>query len=186
MNATKNSPCPCCGEGTLRSLNRDYLAKIGEGQQIKVPNIPMEVCDKCGEEILPLESARVVDAAIAGYTERLTPDDLQEIREQFGVDQTEMSEVLGLGGKTYHRWEKGSQYPSRSMGYYLRLLREHPEVFEWLRSRGWRGRNRVTSGEPSPLRDMQHQFPALAQNPNRLNTIMTARCNYALILFDKQ
>jgi DNA-binding XRE family transcriptional regulator len=66
---------------------------------------------------------------------------MREMREQFGVDQTEMSEALGLGGKTFHRWEKGSQYPSRSMGYYLRLLRQFPEAFEWLRSRRWKRRN---------------------------------------------
>lgn len=185
MNATKNTPCPCCGEGTLRSLSRDYLAKIGEGQKIKIPNVSMEVCDKCGEEILSLESARLVDAAIADHTERLTPDDLQEIREQCGVDQTEMSDVLGLGSKTYHRWEKGSQYPSRSMGYYLRILRDHPELFEWLRSRGWQGRNRLTTSEKSPLSEMQSRFPVLAANPSRLNYAVTARFNYAGVLFDK-
>jgi putative zinc finger/helix-turn-helix YgiT family protein len=140
MNATTNPLCPCCGEGTLRSLSRDYLAKIGEGQTIKVPNVQMEICDKCGEEILLLEAAREVDSAIAEYTDRLTCEELTAIREEFGVDKTEMSEALGLGGKTYLRWEQGNQYPSRSMGFYLRVLREFPEAFEWLRSRKWRGR----------------------------------------------
>jgi putative zinc finger/helix-turn-helix YgiT family protein len=142
----------------------------------------MEVCDKCGEEILSLESARAVDAAIADHTERLTPNELRELREQFGVDQTEMSEALGLGGKTFHRWEKGTQYPSRSMGYYLRLLREFPEAFEWLRSRRWKGRNRHVTREQSPEAEMQQRFPALAQNRVRLTTAMTDRCNYAMVL----
>jgi putative zinc finger/helix-turn-helix YgiT family protein len=186
MKATKNSPCPCCGEGILRSLSRDYLAKIGEGQTIKVPNIQMEVCDKCGEEILSLEAARDVDSAIAEYTDRLTPEELTAIRKEFGVDQTEISEALGLGGKTYHRWEKGSQYPSRSMGYYLRVLREYPEVFAWLRGRGWQARNRVTTIEKSPLLDMESRFRALAGNPSRLNSLATDRRNYALALFDKK
>jgi len=137
MKDIKETTCPCCGEGLLRPIKRDYAAAIGEGQTLRIPNIEMEVCDQCGEEILPLESARIVDAAIAEHTERLTPDDLRQIREQFGVDQTEMSEVLGLGGKTYHRWEKDSQYPSRSMGCYLRVLREFPDTFKWLRSRHW-------------------------------------------------
>ncbi len=93
MNATKNTPCPCCGEGTLRSLSRDYLAKIGEGQTIKVPNIAMEVCNKCGEEILSLEAAREVDSAIADYTDRLTPEELTGIRDDFSVDKSEMSDA---------------------------------------------------------------------------------------------
>jgi putative zinc finger/helix-turn-helix YgiT family protein len=186
MNATTNSPCPCCGEGTLRSLRRDYLAKIGEGQTIKIPSVEMEVCDKCGEEILSLEAAREVDSAIAEYTDRLTPEELTAIREGFGVDKTEMSEALGLGGKTYLRWEQGNQYPSRSMGYYLRVLREFPEVFAWLQSRGWQGRNRVTTSEKSPLLDMESRFPALAGNPSRLNSLATDRRNYAMLLFDKK
>jgi len=137
MKATKETKCPCCGKGSLRALKREFVANIGDGQKLRIPDIEMEVCDKCGQEILSLESARAVDAAIAVHTERLTKKDLRAIREQFGVDQTEMSEALGLGAKTFHRWEKGSQYPSRSMGYYLRLLREFPESFEWLRSRQW-------------------------------------------------
>jgi putative zinc finger/helix-turn-helix YgiT family protein len=186
MNTTKTARCPCCGEGTLHFTVKDYLAKIGEGQTIKIPNIQMEACDKCGEEILSLESAREVDLAIAEYTDRLTPAELMAIREGFDVDQTEMSEALGLGSKTYHRWEKGSQYPSRSMGYYLRVLREYPEAFTWLVSRGWQGRNRLTRVEKPLLLEMQSRFPALAANPNRLNSVMTGRYNHALVLFDKK
>ena len=145
MNDSKTTICPCCGEGSLHTLKRDFNAAIGDGEKLTVPNIEMDVCDRCGEEILPLESAREVEAAIADQTERLTPDELREIREQFDVDQTEMSESLGLGNKTYHRWENGTQYPSRSMGYYLRVLREYPEAFKWLRSRQWRERNHVVS-----------------------------------------
>ena len=145
MNNTKETTCPCCGEGTLLALKRDYVANIGDGQKLIIPNIEMEVCDKCGEEILSLEAARAVDVAIGGHIDRLTTTELREIRAQFGLDQTEMSEALGLGGKTFHRWEKGTQYPSRSMGYYMRLLREFPDAFEWLRARGWKGRNRIVT-----------------------------------------
>ena len=178
MNTADPTLCPACEKGHLSLVTRDFVAHIGEGQKLRVPGITMEVCDKCDEEILPLESAREVDAAIAEYTDRLTPGELTEIREAFKVDQTEMSEALGLGSKTYHRWEKGSQYPSRSMGYYLRALREYPEVFAWLRARGWHGRNRITtqglptivfgncgvgfapvrreqSGRPAPIADVQ-------------------------------
>ncbi|MBI2946280.1 MAG: type II toxin-antitoxin system MqsA family antitoxin [Verrucomicrobia bacterium] len=186
MSDLANTTCPACGEATLQTVKRDYIAPIGDGQKLRIPNIEMEVCDKCGEEILSLEAAREVDSAIAEYTDRLNPDELTAVRENFGVDKTEMSEVLGLGGKTYLRWEQGNQYPSRSMGYYLRVLREFPEAFAWLRSRGWRGRNRVATAERTPLVEMQHRFPALASDPSRLNALATTRCNFALILFAKK
>jgi putative zinc finger/helix-turn-helix YgiT family protein len=159
MKATRETTCLCCGKGSLHTLKRDFVAKIGDGQTLRIPNIEMEVCDRCGEEILSLESARAVDAAVAHHTERLTTNELREMREQFGVDQTEMSEALGLGGKTFHRWEKGSQYPSRSMGYYLRLLREFPETFAWLRSRRWKRRNgKKGSGIVTLLRQKERQL----------------------------
>jgi putative zinc finger/helix-turn-helix YgiT family protein len=186
MSAPTNNVCPSCGEATLQTVKRDYIAPIGEGQKLRIPSIEMEVCDKCGEEILSLEAAREVDSAIAEHTDRLNPDELTAIRENFGVDKTEMSDVLGLGGKTYLRWEQGSQYPSRSMGYYLRVLREFPDSFAWLRSRGWRGRNRVAAAERTPLAEMQQRFPALAGDPSRLNALATTRCNFALILFAKK
>jgi YgiT-type zinc finger domain-containing protein len=55
----------------LRTLQREFVANIGEGQKLQIPNIEMEVCGKCGEEILSLESARAVRAALATHTEQL-------------------------------------------------------------------------------------------------------------------
>jgi len=186
MKESKITTCPFCGKSSLRTIKQEYVADIGEGQKIRIPDIEMGVCMECGEEVLSLESARAVDAAISDHNERLTSRELQDIREQFGVDQTEISEALGLGGKTFHRWEKGSQYPSRSMGYYLRVLREFPYAFEWLRSRGWRGRNRLAEIEKSPLAEMRHRYPELAKHPGRLNALTTTRFNAALILFSRK
>jgi putative zinc finger/helix-turn-helix YgiT family protein len=171
-----------CGEGSLASIKQDYIADIGEGQKLRIPNVEMEVCDNCGEEILSLAAAREIDAAIAEHTDRLSTEELTAIREEFGADKTEMSEVLGLGGKTYLRWEQGKQYPSRSMGYYLRVLREFPETFEWLRARGWRGRNRIKTAKHSPVLDVRTRFPKLSANQHRLEAAMSRRSNSALAL----
>jgi putative zinc finger/helix-turn-helix YgiT family protein len=184
MKTSENNICPICGEGSLAIMKREYIAEIGEGQKLRIPNVEMEVCDHCGEEILSLEAARDVDTAIAEHTERLSPEELTAIREEFHVDKTEMSEALGLGGKTYLRWEQGKQYPSRSMGYYLRVLREFPQAFEWVRSRGWRGRNRIATREPLPITDMRHCFPVLAGNPARLDAAKTHRGNPARALLE--
>jgi YgiT-type zinc finger domain-containing protein len=51
---------------------RDYLADVGGGQQLRIPNIEMEVCDKCGEEILSLETARKIDTAISDHRRRVS------------------------------------------------------------------------------------------------------------------
>jgi hypothetical protein len=51
---------------------------------------------------------------------------------------TLLAESLGLGSKTWMRWENGEQNISRSMGYFIRTLSQFPEVYEWVADRGWR------------------------------------------------
>ncbi len=135
--------CPCCNKGKLKPTLLDYQITVQDEIEITVPRLPVERCTQCGEIALPAESAAMVDEAVAEQNEQLTPKELETVRENMGLDQTEMSELLGLGGKTYHRWERGIQVPSRSMGYYLRVLAEFPEVVEWLRERTWRKKNRL-------------------------------------------
>ena len=149
MNAQSANLCASCEKGNLREQRLDYTVTAADGAKVVVPNLLVEVCDHCGEIAVAADAAAVVDAAIAEQTEQLTVRELGRIREDLGVDQTEMSEILGLGGKTYHRWEKGNQVPSRSMGYYLRTLAEFPEAFAWLRERGWRTKKRHAASSPA-------------------------------------
>ena len=175
--------CPACNTGRLREQRLDYTVAAADGVKVVVPNLLVEVCDHCGEIVLSADAADTVDAAIAEQTEQLTPHELERIREDLDVDQTEMSEILGLGGKTYHRWEKGNQVPSRSMGYYLRTLAEFPMAFAWLRERGWKKRNRVAGLAV----DLAVAFPDLEIRGEYIvssNTKM-ASINRALALFGK-
>jgi len=152
-----HTECLECGRGHLHERRIVYTVRLSDGSEVSVPDLVVEVCDCCGEVALGPDAAAKVDAVIAETTEQLTPRELERIREDCGVDQMQMSEILGLGEKTYHRWEKGNQVPSRSMGFYLRILADYPEVFDWLRNRGWRNRNRVAT----PTMDLKIMFPDL-------------------------
>jgi putative zinc finger/helix-turn-helix YgiT family protein len=171
MKSLEGQTCPFCGAGKFVLTTIDYEAELPDAQTLVVPNLPVERCDQCGETVFPAESSQRIDSAIAEGTEQLTPRELERIRDDLGVDQTEMSEILGLGGKTYHRWENGSQYPSRSMGYYIRLLHEFRDAFDWLRERGWRGKNRVR--QFTTPHDFAVQFPDLAGKGSRGASVST-------------
>ena len=183
MNADTANLCPTCDTGHFRPKRIDYTVTADDGLKANVPNLLVEICDHCGEIALSADAATAVDAAIAEQTEQLTVRELERIRDDLGVDQTEMSEILGLGGKTYHRWEKGNQVPSRSMGYYLRILAEFPEAFAWLRSRGWQLRNRLVT--PSVTFDFSTAFPDLNAIPNISLKREVPRFNPAKALFGK-
>ena len=192
MNAPKptktlaGKPCRECGEGKFELVQITHLAKIPNDNPVTVADIWVDRCNHCGETLFPGETVQFIQTVVADSTEQLTSQELEEIRELLGVRrQDDMSEILGLGEKTFHKWESGSQVPTRSMSYYIRVLAEFPEAFGWLRARGWRGRNRLTTAEKSPLQEMKSRFSALAANPSRLNNVMTNRINYAGVLFAK-
>ena len=192
MNAPKPSntlagkTCRECGEGKFELVQITHLEKIPNDNPVTVADVWVDRCNHCGEILFPGETAQFIEMVVADSTEQLTSQDLEQIRELLGVRrQDDMSEILGLGEKTFHKWESGSQVPTRSMSYYIRVLAEFPEAFAWLRARGWRGRNRLTTSERSPLEDMQMRFRVLASNPSRLNAVMTDRTNYAGVFFAK-
>jgi putative zinc finger/helix-turn-helix YgiT family protein len=142
MISLKGQICPFCQKGKFVQTKIDYKVGLPDDQSFIVPRLAVDRCDQCAEIAIPGPSSRRIEAAIAEHTEQLTPRELKQIREDLALDQTEMSEILGLGSKTYHRWEHGTQYPSRSMGYYLRVLHEFSHAFDWLRMRGWRKQTR--------------------------------------------
>jgi hypothetical protein len=69
------------------------------------------------------------------------------------------------------------------MGYYLRVLREFPEAFQWLRERGWRCKNRIRLATIEP--GFGTAFPDLAATKNEPVKLEAPRFNPAKALFGK-
>jgi putative zinc finger/helix-turn-helix YgiT family protein len=171
MNAPKPSTtlsgntCRECGVGKFELVQITHIEKIPNDNPVTVADIWVERCNHCGEVIFPGETVCYIEAIVAEQTEQLKGEDLEQIREFLGVQrQDDMSEILGLGEKTFHKWESGSQVPTRSMSFYIRILAEFPEAFHWLKSRSWRAKNRVAIS--STLTDWSAMFPDLPQQPS--------------------
>ena len=159
-----------CGHGKFELVQIDHSANVANDNPIAIPNIWVDRCNHCGEILFPGDTVHYIETVVAEETEQLTGRDLEQIREDLGVDrQDEMSEILGLGTKTFHKWESSSQLPTRSMCYYIRLLAKFPEVFEWLRRREWRNANRLTGRNAK--NDFSAMFPDLqvSEDQNRLS-----------------
>lgn len=75
-----------------------------------------------GEIYLNGDALAKLDRVKARYEGIMLPDDIRQLRERFGLTQTEISNALGLGGKTWTRWETGRERPSRSMNNMLVFL----------------------------------------------------------------
>lgn len=138
--------CFECADGVLGEVFKSMTIEAQNGEEITIPNVLVHKCNSCGEETIPFQSVKYVDEYIAEATEALTPEQIYNLFRVYNLDQMQLAEALGLGSKTYHRWQKGTQRPSRSMGYYLRTLAQFPEAFEWVKSRKWRENKNGCSG----------------------------------------
>lgn len=161
----KNYPKQCidCGNAAYEILSVDYPQRDAEGNEIIVSSVEILRCPNCGEELVPAASSKKIGAAVAEANEQLKPEHLYNMMESFETDsQKELAEICGFGEKTFHRWLKGTQTVSRSMGYYLRVLTQFPEAFLYVKERAWRNgpAPQAESSEESASETVS-QFPAL-------------------------
>jgi putative zinc finger/helix-turn-helix YgiT family protein len=118
--------CPICGKGILKALSGEFKATFedndGKRRDLLVPNITYEKCDSCGEELLDQDASKRISQAQRAAMGLLSADQIRAIRQKLGRTQRKMSELLGIGEKTYCRWESGTHFQSEAFDRYLRLL----------------------------------------------------------------
>jgi len=114
-------PCPFCA----RTQDDFPHGPVCIDRSIKCGN-----CGACGPQF---ENANI---SVEAWNKRPIEheNEFKTLRESFGVKtQDEMSKILGLGTKTYHRWESKKGKPTKSMANLLSILRRHPETFDTLK-----------------------------------------------------
>jgi putative zinc finger/helix-turn-helix YgiT family protein len=123
--------CPICGEHTLRSqvgeFNTEFQDAKGTLRNLIVPHITWQHCSSCDETILEHGASELISEAQRRVLGLLTAKELQTLRNRLKKTQEEMSDLLGVGKKTYCRWESGSHFQSEGFDRYLRLLQLVPQ-----------------------------------------------------------
>ncbi len=102
-----------------------------KGQVVEYDAI-YEYCDVADEYITTEDMIRRNDISFKDAYRRLlgllTSKDISVIREKYGISQSDLSILLGLGAKTITRYE-GSQVQDAGYDVMLRKLNEDPEWF---------------------------------------------------------
>lgn len=88
-----------------------------------------------GEIYLDGDTLARLDDVKARHLGILLPVEIAELREQLGVTQKRMSELLQIGEKSYSRWETGRERPSRSINILLAALADGRIDVAYLESR---------------------------------------------------
>jgi putative zinc finger/helix-turn-helix YgiT family protein len=126
--------CDACGkEVEAKIISRQETFNVC-GEEITV-EAQLLVCAECGEELFSeeLDSATLVNA----YNEYrrkhklLLPDEIKEIREQYGLSQRSFARLLNWGDKTICRYENGS-VQDKAHNSLLLFLREPENMRTYL------------------------------------------------------
>jgi DNA-binding transcriptional regulator YiaG len=102
----------------IPNLNGDAI-----GQTYYV-SVPVTLDPHTGEELLTEEAIETIEATKARYMGLLMPQEIKEMREQLGMTQQKISELVQAGDKSWTRWETGKARPSRMINVLLRLIYE--------------------------------------------------------------
>ena len=127
--------CPACG-ATMRE-RRGPLRLPVNGEEMRVRSATHLRCPRCGEIVLRLDDARrLQQQALETYRRRyglLSLEEMRSIRDRFGLTQQMMARLLRLGGNTISRWEAGRNVQTAAMDLLLRMLRDVPGTYAYLR-----------------------------------------------------
>ena len=113
-------------------IKQSVLIPDGNGgiREIVSVDVKAEFDEVSGEYFLPDASIRKLDRIKARYMGLLLPSEIKELRQRFNKTQSEMCAILGLGAKTWTRWETGAERPQAFYGKVLVALYEGRQTLE--------------------------------------------------------
>lgn len=89
--------------------------------QVTIDNVSWDECTGCGELYLDHKARAVIERAQANAAELLSPEELRRIRKAIGTTHSGMAKLLGVGEKSYIRWENGQSIQTRAIDNLIRL-----------------------------------------------------------------
>jgi putative zinc finger/helix-turn-helix YgiT family protein len=135
MPKQKSNACLVCGSGPLEDVKGEFNTQIegpdGNPMTLSVPDVIWRHCNSCGEDLLDDNASEAITKAHRAALKLLTAGEIRSLRQRLAKTQSQMGELLGIGEKTYCRWESGTHFQSEAFDRYLRLL-ESPEVVDLL------------------------------------------------------
>ena len=128
------SRCSKCGSIDIVKRNSPFEF-VHNGTRICIED-NQSYCETCGNisyigsQISAHE--RAVADAIRKVDSLLSADELRIIRLKYGLRQVDMEKILGLGPKTWTRWERGKVTPTKATDRFIRALAEYPDIAQKL------------------------------------------------------
>jgi len=123
--------CCSCGQNALETKRGTFVFQVPPeipGGVMRVPDAEWQECSNCGERVLPNKLFRALHAERSRRLGLLSAEEIKAIRENLGLTQAQMAELLGVGEKTYTRWESGKSIQNKSSDNLIRMAQQCPEL----------------------------------------------------------
>ncbi len=128
--------CPDCGGFRIKTIFEDHAFTYGVGENALqiTAKLPFRHCQKCGLRFLDDEGEKAMHEAVCRHLGVMSPDEIKQLRERYGMSRQEFARLTKLGEATIARWERGALIQNAGNDQLLYLL-TFPENVERLRSR---------------------------------------------------
>lgn len=171
MNQT---PCPMCGKNSLTEKHGEYRFEPPEaipGGAIVVPDTMWYECGACHEQIVSPALEQAIERERCRRLGLLTPEEIKAVRERTGLSAVDMATLLGVGEKTYTRWENGRSLQNKSNDTLIRLVDRNAEIFEIVEAERQPGRETMVRNYVINLETLKgRQHVAMAAHGADLST----------------
>ena len=131
--------CVSCGAAKMVRDVRD-VAHTYKGQMTTILKVGGFYCLACGESLHNAEESEYLNAAMLAFNKEVNaaivdPDFISKTRKHLKLDQREAAEIFGGGANAFSRYENGKTKPPLSLVQLFKLLANHPELINELRTK---------------------------------------------------
>jgi putative zinc finger/helix-turn-helix YgiT family protein len=154
--------CPYCGHPTLETRQGEYRieppANVPGGVMV-LPDATWEACTTCDQKILGHALNKRLERMAAERWQLLQPEQIKAIREKTGLSQAAMAFWLGVGEKTYTRWESGKSYQNKSSDNLIRMFDANPDLLARFEAQRRPEREQIIRGYIGSLSEQRGRHP---------------------------
>ena len=130
--------CPVCGAAELIRDTRD-VPYTYKGETATIAAVTGDFCPACGEIIFDPEQGDRYSEWMGTFQRQVNaafvdPTYIARVRKKLDLDQREAAEIFGGGVNAFSRYENGKTRPPLSLVKLFKLLDQHPELLDEIRT----------------------------------------------------
>jgi len=130
--------CPACAAAKLVHDTRD-MPYAYKGETTIIPGVTGDFCPACDEAVFNATESRRISAFMREFSKQVNativdPLYIATVRKKLHLDQKEAGEIFGGGINAFSRYENGRSRPPLALIKLLKLLDQHPDMLNEVRS----------------------------------------------------